>query len=66
MEHSIISYQFNYYKIKRELCESNDEFYFRSWYIAKKKPNNKQQLDLVITESEIKSSEEFLKLTFTS
>ena len=29
-----------YYKIQKEETESNDEFFHRCWFIAKKNPNN--------------------------
>ncbi len=64
MTHSIIQFNNTYYTIEREETESNDEFYFRSWFICNSQPKTKEQMDKSIIESKIMRNKKFMKLQY--
>ena len=50
MNHILINYKGNTYKVSKKLTESYNDFYERAWLIAKKEPKNSKDYNTAIIE----------------
>ena len=60
----IVSLNNNHYKIEKEDTESNDEFFHRCWFVAKKNPSNSDFND-AISLSKISRNVKFLNVIYS-
>ena len=65
-DHTLIEYNGFFYKIDKEIDESNDEFYTRCWYIVKKEPKNSNEFINCTTLSKIYRNKQYLNIDYSS
>ena len=65
MFHTIIEFNNISFIIKKELDESKEQFYARSWYISKLQPKNDKEFNEAIVKSKIWSNINYLENTYT-